>query len=108
MAAAAPHVLRAAGETPLLVNQLYESPATSRSEIRIREGRVETQWVDAYKHFLSALEGVEAGRVRQCPECRAFSLPCARTSKRVPGDAILRVAYVSGARIRRTMNTGAN
>ena len=72
VAAAAPHVLRAAGETPLLVNQLYESPATSRSEIRIREGRVETQWVDPYKDFLSALEGVEAGRVRQCPECRHF------------------------------------
>jgi hypothetical protein len=28
--------------------------------------------VDPYKHFLSALEGVEAGRVRQCLECRRF------------------------------------
>jgi hypothetical protein len=72
VAAAAPHVLRAAGDTPLLVNQLYETPATSRSEICIREGRVETDWVDPYKDFLSALEGVEAGRVRQCPECQRF------------------------------------
>jgi hypothetical protein len=72
VATAAPRVLRAAGDTPLLVNRLYETPSMSRSEIWIREGRVETHWVDPYKDFLGALEGVEPGRVRQCPECRRF------------------------------------
>jgi hypothetical protein len=70
--AASPDVLKAAGDAPLLINRLFETPATSRSEIWIRKGAVGTRWVDPYKDFLAALEGVEAARVRQCPVCKRF------------------------------------
>ena len=70
--AASLDVLEDTGGTPILVNRVYKTPATSRSEIWIKEGRVDTRWVDPYKDFLSALAGVEAERVRQCAECKSF------------------------------------
>jgi predicted nucleic acid-binding Zn ribbon protein len=67
-----PRVLRAASEVPLLISEIYEAPATSRSEIWLRNGAVTTWWVDPFKDFLAALEGIEAMRVRQCPVCNRF------------------------------------
>jgi hypothetical protein len=72
VAAVSPRVLKAAGGRPLFVKRLYENPATSRSEIWVREGAIATQWVDPYKNFLAALAGIEAVRVRQCPVCKGF------------------------------------
>jgi len=70
--ASSPHVLKAAGNAPLLIERLYETPATSWAEIWVRNGAVRARWVDPFKDFLDALEGVEAARVRQCPVCRRF------------------------------------
>jgi hypothetical protein len=72
LAATSPEVLKALGEEPLLIQRLYETPATSRSEIWMCKGDVITQWVDPFKDFLAALQGVEAVRVRQCPMCSRF------------------------------------
>jgi hypothetical protein len=71
-AAALPRVLKAAGEMPLMIKRLYENPATSRSEIWVSNGFVDTSWVDPFKDFLTALAGVEAARVRQCAICAHF------------------------------------
>jgi len=70
--AAAALPLEAAGEMPLMIMRLYENPATSRSEIWVRNGFVDTSWVDPFKDFLTALAGVEAARVRQCAVCAHF------------------------------------
>jgi len=71
-AATNPEVLNAVAKAPLRIRRLYETPAASRSEIWIFKGIVTTRWVDPFKDFLVALEGVEAVRVRQCPVCRHF------------------------------------
>ena len=72
VAVASPQVLEAVGEMPLMIKRLYETPATSRSEIWVRNGLVATSWVDPFKDFLTALAGVEAARVRQCTVCAHF------------------------------------
>jgi len=70
--AVTPEVLKAVGEEPLFIKRLYETPGASRGEICIRNGTVTTKWVDPFKDFLAALDGVEAVRVRQCPVCGRF------------------------------------
>ena len=80
-AAASPQVLEAVGETPLMIRRLYETPATSRSEIWVRNGLVATSWVDPFKDFLTALAGVEAARVRQCAVCAHFFLALRKDQK---------------------------
>jgi hypothetical protein len=70
--AASSKILKALGEEPVLIKRLYDAPATSWSEISMCKGAVTTQWVDPFKDFLSALDGVEAVRVRQCPMCSPF------------------------------------
>jgi len=64
--------LKAAGKTPLLIRRRYDTPATSRSEVWIRNGSITTNWFDPVKAFLDALESVEAMRVRKCPVCTNF------------------------------------
>jgi len=71
-AATNPEVLKAVDKAPLRIRRLYETPAASRSEIWIFKGTVTTRWVDPFKDFLAALEGVEVVRLRQCPICSRF------------------------------------
>jgi ribosomal protein S27AE len=71
-AASAPETLTAAGDSPLLINRLYQAPSTSRSEVWITAGAIATHWVDPFKDFLTALQSVEAGRLRRCPVCSDF------------------------------------
>jgi len=65
-------LLKAAGQDPVLIKRLYQTPATSRSEIWRREGVVTTRWVDPFQDFLASLGGVKAERVRKCPMCGSF------------------------------------
>ena len=65
-------ILKTAGRGPFFIKRLYQTPATSRSEIWMRKGVVTTLWIDPFKDFLAALDAVEAERVRQCPRCRRF------------------------------------
>ncbi len=65
-------ILKAAGQVPVLIKRLYQTPATSRSEIWIRKGVLTTRWIGPFKDFLAALDGAEAQRVRQCPMCGRF------------------------------------
>jgi hypothetical protein len=70
VAAPSSKVLQQVGE--MLIKRLYVNPATSRSEIWVRNGLVATSLVDPYKDFLTALAGVELARVRQCGVCSRF------------------------------------
>jgi len=65
-------VLKATGHGLLLIKRLYQTPATSRSEIWMRNGALTVLWIDAFKDFLTVLVGVEVVRLRQCPMCRRF------------------------------------
>lgn len=67
-----PEVLSAAGASPLMVRQLYVTPSTSWSEIWMREGVVATRYIDPFKDFVAALDGMPAGRIRVCPVCSRF------------------------------------
>jgi hypothetical protein len=79
--AAPPHVLKAAGDAPLMIFRLYENPATSRSEVWMRHGMVITRWVDPFREFLGVLDGTDVTRVRQCPICNRFFLAFRRDQK---------------------------
>lgn len=70
--AALPDTLRAAGGVPLMVSRLFEVPAFGRSEVWIRNGAVTTEYLDPFKDFLAALNGVDASRMRQCLVCNHF------------------------------------
>jgi hypothetical protein len=67
--ATSPRTLRALGDTPLMISRRYENPATSRSEVWMRQGVIGTQWLDPFREFFRVIEGIEAARVRQCPIC---------------------------------------
>jgi hypothetical protein len=73
-AAQSTRVLKASGDAPVMIYRRYRNSASgnsasSRNEVWIRHGRVATQLVDPFKEFLTALDGVEASRVNQCPVC---------------------------------------
>jgi hypothetical protein len=65
-------VLKATDPRPVLIKRLYQTPATARSEIWMRNGALTVSRIDAFKDFLTVLDGVEAARLRQCPICRRF------------------------------------
>jgi hypothetical protein len=81
VAAASPHTLEAVGDAPLMISRLYENPATSRSEIWMRHGVVNTHWIDPFREFLDVLDGTDVTRVCQCPICNQFFLALRKDQK---------------------------
>ncbi len=81
VAAASPYTLKAVGDAPLMIRQLYENPATSSSEVWMYHGVVTTRWIDPFREFLGILDGIDVTRVRQCPICKHFFLAFRKDQK---------------------------
>jgi hypothetical protein len=79
--ATSPRTVRALGDTPLMISRRYENPATSRSEVWMRNGVIGIQWFDPFREFLRVLEGIEAVRLRQCPICDRLFLAVRKDQK---------------------------
>jgi hypothetical protein len=104
VAAPSPKVLQQVGE--MLIKRLYVNPATSRSEIWVRNGLVATSLVDPYKDFLTALAGVVG--CASVVFALASSLLCERIRRHVPSYATALAVYATGVQIRLSTNIDAN
>ncbi len=101
-------VLKATAPRPVFIKRLYQTPATARSEIWMRNGALTVSRIDAFKDFLTVLDGVEAARLRQCQFADASSMPCAKIRKPAPSGVMQRAACVTGGQISPDTNINAN
>jgi len=67
-----PGVREDAGDASILIKRLYIVPPAWRTELWIDKRAPTIRWIDPYRDFMQAIEGLGAIRLGQCPVCNRF------------------------------------